>query len=236
MLSSLLNANSVAPKVTPRPSASPKKQNVNVVNSERPGDDDDDVVFIQVSHSIFSSFFIIWETPQSLSLRLLIHLCPHGTMTNSDEDMSDLEFLAHLKSSTPAVDDITPKPSPRNPMSISSILPSANIIPDTSPLSTIAPATSPPSPRRPNPTSSQVVSDDVDMIDPSGDNGEGLDIEGNEQGEEGDMDEDDEVEGEGEGEGDEDDDSEDDEDSEDDDEDDDAEVGFSSFFKALADL
>ena len=150
--------------------------------------------------------------------------------------MSMEEFLAYSKnltsSSTPVAGDATPKPtSPRNPMSIASILPSTNIIPDTSPLSTIAPATSPPSPQRPNPASSQLVSDDVAMIDPSGDTADGLDIDEVEPEEDGDMAEDDEGEGEGEGEGDEEDDSEDEEDSEDDEDEDDeeAEVGFSSF-------
>ena len=151
-------------------------------------------------------------------------------------ELSDWEYLAKMQRlygipSSSAGGDPTPKPtSPRNPMSISSILPSTTIIPDTSPLSTMAPATSPPSPQRPNPPSSQVVSDDIDMIDPSGDMADGLDTDDVEPVEDGDMDEDDEGEGEGEGEGDEEDDSEDEEDSEDDEDEDDeeAEVGFSS--------
>jgi len=157
-------------------------------------------------------------------------------------EMSYDEFMAHCKRGTPSsatVDgDITPKlSSPRNPMSISSILPSTTIIPDTSPLSTMAPATSPPSPQR-NATSSQVVSDDVDMIDPSGDTADGLDTDDVEPVEDGDMDEDDEGEGEGDGEGDEEDDSEDEEDSEDDEDEDDeeAEVGFSSCIGMKADM
>jgi hypothetical protein len=159
-------------------------------------------------------------------------------MEDSDLDLielSDMEYLAEVKrrhgiSSSSAGGDTTPKPtSPHNPMSISSILPSTTIIPDTSPLSTMAPATSPPSLQRPNPPSSQVVSDDIDMIDPSGDTADGLDTDDVEPVEDGDIDEDDE--GEGEGEGDEDEDSEDEEDSEDDEDEDDeeAEVGFSSF-------
>jgi hypothetical protein len=62
MLSSLLNASPVAPKVTPRPSASPTKQAVSTGKSERPVDEDDDVVIIEeVSQLIFSSFLINWE-------------------------------------------------------------------------------------------------------------------------------------------------------------------------------
>jgi len=49
MLSSLLNASPVAPKVTPRPSASPTKQTGNFGKSERLVDEDDDVVIIEVS-------------------------------------------------------------------------------------------------------------------------------------------------------------------------------------------
>jgi hypothetical protein len=81
-----------------------------------------------------------------------------------------------------------------------------------------------------------VVSDDIDMIDPSGDTADGLDTDEVEPVEDGDMDEDDE--GEGEGEGDEDEDSEDEEDSEDDEDEDDeeAEVGFSSFLDMKADM
>ena len=160
---------------------------------------------------------------------------------NEDAELSDWEYLAKMQrvhgiSSSSAGGDTTPKPtSPHNPMSISSILPSTTIIPDTSPLSTMAPATSPPSPRR-NATSSQVVSDDIDMIDPSGDTADGLDTDEVDPVEDGDMDEDDE--GEGEGEGDEDEDSEDEEDSEDDEDEDDeeAEVGFSSFLDLEADM
>jgi hypothetical protein len=60
MLSSLLNASPVAPKVTPRPSPSPTKQIGNGGKSERPVDEDDDVVINEeVSQLIFSSFLII---------------------------------------------------------------------------------------------------------------------------------------------------------------------------------
>lgn len=83
-----------------------------------------------------------------------------------------------------------------------------------------------------------MVSDDVDMMDPSGDTADGLDTDDVEPVEDGDMDEDDEGEGEGDGEGDEEDDSEDEEDSEDDEDEDDeeAEVGFSSFLDMKADI
>jgi hypothetical protein len=165
-------------------------------------------------------------------------------MSDFIEIISDEEYLADLKrkySSLVDSGDVTPKAtSPRNPMSISSILPSTSIIPDTSPLSTLNAPTSPPTPRRPvddttNITSSQVVSDDVEM-DPSG-NTSNAEIDEVEPVEEGDMDEDDEGEVEGEGEGDEEDDSEDEEDSEDDEDEDDeeAEVGFSSFLGIGAD-
>jgi len=72
MLSSLLNASPVAPKVTPRPSASPTKQTGNAGKSERPVDEDDDVVIIEVSQLIFSSFRINSEY-QPLSLPVTIH-------------------------------------------------------------------------------------------------------------------------------------------------------------------
>jgi len=50
MLSSLLNASPVAPKVTPRPSASPKKVSGSLKTPEGPGlEDDDDVVYVEVS-------------------------------------------------------------------------------------------------------------------------------------------------------------------------------------------
>ena len=56
MLSSLLNASPVAPRVTPRPSASPKKQSSNVGKAETPIEvDDDDEVVIEVRQSNFSS-------------------------------------------------------------------------------------------------------------------------------------------------------------------------------------
>jgi hypothetical protein len=247
MLSSLLNASPVAPKVTPRPSTSPTKPIGNAGKSERPVDEDDDVVIVEeVSQLIFSSFLVNWEMINTFSSSHPSF--PFGTfnMAVSTAEMTDEEFYAYFQqyvkgssSSTTVDGNITPKPtSPRNPMSISSILPSTTIIPDTSPLSTMAPATSPPSPQRPNPPSSQVISDDIDMIDPSGDTADGLDTDDVEPAEDGDMDEDDEGEGEGEGEGDEDDDSEDEEDSEDDEDEDDeeAEVGFSSFLNIKADV
>jgi hypothetical protein len=54
MISSLLNASPVAPKVTPRPSASPKKQDGNAGNSETPIEiEDDDVVTNEVSRLDF---------------------------------------------------------------------------------------------------------------------------------------------------------------------------------------
>ena len=61
MLSSLLNASPVAPRVTPRPSASPKKQSTNAGKAETPIEvDDDDEVVIEVRQSNFSSLTMNW--------------------------------------------------------------------------------------------------------------------------------------------------------------------------------
>lgn len=73
MLSSLLNASPVAPKVTPRPSASPTKQTGNF-----PVDEDDDVVIIEVSRlnllSLLSQPRETHTTFSSFSFHSLLHL------------------------------------------------------------------------------------------------------------------------------------------------------------------
>jgi len=147
--------------------------------------------------------------------------------------LSDDEYMAYIEqretfSATPKNHHSQPLPtSPHNPMSIYAIAP------QDSPLSSIYPATSPVVPQRHNDeivnlSSSHIGSDDVEMVDTSGevaDLADGLDTDDvvepeQEQepgiGEDGEMDEDDD--------GEDDDDSEDDEDSEEDDDDEEGEV------------
>lgn len=145
--------------------------------------------------------------------------------------LSDDEYMAYIEqretfSATPKNHHSQPLPtSPHNPMSVYAIAP------QDSPLSSIYPATSPVVPRRHNDeivnlSSSHIGSDDVEMVDNSGeaaDLADGLDtdevVEPEQEpgiGEDGEMDEDDD--------GEDDDDSEDDEDSEEDDDDEEGEV------------
>jgi hypothetical protein len=140
--------------------------------------------------------------------------------------LTDEEYLAYTQretfSRTPKNHAEALPPTPQNPMSIYAIAP-----PD-SPLSSIYPATSPVVPQRKdddaiNISSSHVGSDDIEMVDHSGDVAEladGLDtdevVEPEPEpeigaGEDGELDEDDD--------GDDDDDSDDDEDSEEDEDD-----------------